>query len=187
VAWTVSLGRWKGWVGSLLPRLKGPHVLELGHGPGHLQAGLAASGSMGFGLDRSRQMGQLARRRLERAGAVVRLVRADAVRLPFQSGCFDDLAATFPSEYILQSAVMAEAHRVLKPGGGFHILPVAWITGGCLLERLAAALFQVTGQAEGSWENLLEVAMRKTQFEVKVSQIEGNSSRLLLVQGTKPL
>ena len=33
IAWTVSLGRWKDWVESVVPFIKGMRVLELGHGP----------------------------------------------------------------------------------------------------------------------------------------------------------
>jgi hypothetical protein len=36
---------------------------------------------------------------------------------------------------------------VLAPGGRFVLLPLAWITGGSPLERLAAWLFRITGQA----------------------------------------
>ena len=37
VAWFVSFGKWKDWVFSVVPHLKGTLILELGHGPGHLQ------------------------------------------------------------------------------------------------------------------------------------------------------
>jgi ubiquinone/menaquinone biosynthesis C-methylase UbiE len=37
VAAVVSLGQWNHWVGSVLPYLPGVNILEIGHGPGHLQ------------------------------------------------------------------------------------------------------------------------------------------------------
>ena len=37
VAAVVSVGMWTSWVRSTLTYLNGPQVLELGHGPGHLQ------------------------------------------------------------------------------------------------------------------------------------------------------
>ena len=55
VAASVSIGRWRGWVLTALPYLEGPRVLELGHGPGHLQLALFESGLAPLGLDASRQ------------------------------------------------------------------------------------------------------------------------------------
>ena len=40
VAAAVSLGRWKKWVLSVVPFLEGNQILEIGHGPGHLQSAL---------------------------------------------------------------------------------------------------------------------------------------------------
>ncbi len=40
VAATVSLGRWKDWVLSVVPFIEGTRILEIGHGPGHLQRAL---------------------------------------------------------------------------------------------------------------------------------------------------
>ena len=56
VASVVSFGRWKGWAKETLKLINGPRVLELGFGPGHLQAGLHAAGMEPFGLDESSQM-----------------------------------------------------------------------------------------------------------------------------------
>ena len=44
VAASVSLGRWKDWVLSVVPFIEGNRVLEIGHGPGHLQRGPAQPG-----------------------------------------------------------------------------------------------------------------------------------------------
>ena len=68
VAAVVSLGRWQGWVYSLLPRVHGQRVLEIGYGPGHLLAALSDSDRQVVGLDASPQMARLVRRRLQRVG-----------------------------------------------------------------------------------------------------------------------
>src|SRR5512143_2186632 len=68
VAATVSLGRWKAWVFSILPYVEGTRLLELGHGPGHLQRILRDRGLASVGLDESAPMGNLARKRLRQAG-----------------------------------------------------------------------------------------------------------------------
>ena len=44
VAAGVSLGRWNEWVRSILPYMQEGRILELGHGPGHLQAELLKTG-----------------------------------------------------------------------------------------------------------------------------------------------
>ena len=83
VAWVVSLGRWKNWVFSTLPELPGPRVLELGHGPGHLQLALNKKGVYVFGIDRSAPMGRIAHKRLHSGQIIPNLVRATAEHLPF--------------------------------------------------------------------------------------------------------
>jgi ubiquinone/menaquinone biosynthesis C-methylase UbiE len=77
VAWLVSLGQWQAWGRTALKWVRGPRVLELGHGPGHLLIALARSGRQPIGIDLSPQMIRLAQRhpagRRERtAGAVPR-------------------------------------------------------------------------------------------------------------------
>src|SRR6185503_13802859 len=61
VSATVSLGRWKDWVISILPFIEGTRVLEIGFGPGHLQRVLLSRGLIAVGIDESRQMARLAK------------------------------------------------------------------------------------------------------------------------------
>jgi ubiquinone/menaquinone biosynthesis C-methylase UbiE len=61
IASLVSLGNWKRWIITVLPHLEGPRVLELGHGPGHLQRALLNKGINTFGIDESRSMGILSK------------------------------------------------------------------------------------------------------------------------------
>ncbi len=67
VAWVVSFGQWKAWGRAAIPRLRGPRVLEIAHGPGHLLVAMARAGLSPVGFDLSPQMGRLARARLRRA------------------------------------------------------------------------------------------------------------------------
>jgi ubiquinone/menaquinone biosynthesis C-methylase UbiE len=168
VAWLVSLGRWNDWARAALPHLEG-RVLELGFGPGHLQAALAGGGLVSFGLDESRQMTRQAARRLRRRGRPARLARGRAQTLPYAAGTFDTVVATFPSEYIFDARTLLEAGRVLVPGGKLVVLPAAWPTGKRLPEKLAAWLFRVTGQGE-AYERLqpgIEARFRDAGFEVR--------------------
>ena len=78
VAWLVSLGQWQAWGRTALDRVRGPRVLEIGHGPGHLLIALARSGRQPIGIDLSpaddppRAAEYPAGRRERAAGAVPR-------------------------------------------------------------------------------------------------------------------
>jgi len=145
VADIVSLGQWKEWVQSALPYLEG-RVLELGFGPGHLQQSLQARGGRSFGVDESRFMAQQAALRLKRSGLGSHLVRGLAQALPFPEAAFDTVVATFPADFIFSKSTMDEAYRVLKSEGQMVILPMAWLTGTHLLERLIKWAMRVTGE-----------------------------------------
>jgi ubiquinone/menaquinone biosynthesis C-methylase UbiE len=187
VAAVVSVGMWKGWVKAVLPYLHGPIILELGHGPGHLQAALKKQpGELRiFGLDKSMQMGRLARRRLLRQDLPLELVRGDAQRVPFPDEFFNQVVATFPSEYISSQETLEEIRRVLVPGGSFIILPVGWITGKRPQQVLAAKFFQVTGQAP-EWDDRYLEPARQRGFKAQVERIHLPDSEVLILIITKP-
>jgi ubiquinone/menaquinone biosynthesis C-methylase UbiE len=190
VAWTVSLGRWKDWVKSVTPFIEGPHVLELGYGPGHLQRILLDRGLLTVGLDESRQMGNLAKRRLSRSGYTqFGIIRGWGQNLPFPAETFDTIIATFPTEYIFEESTPSEAWRTLKNGGRLIVLPVAWVTGAGILDRFAAWLFRVTGQAPSdlSKESLsrLTKPFAEMGFQVDYKLLEVKSSRVLIIISNK--
>lgn len=186
VAAFVSLGQWRSWVMAVAPDLPGPRVLELGHGPGHLQARLLAEARQGFGLDESRQMGRQAQRRLLRKGFTPCLVRGLAQALPYPADTFDQVAATFPSEYIVDSSTLTEIYRVLRPGGEAVLLLLAWITEKRWYGRLAAWLFRVTGQAPRQWEPQYLEPVQRMGFESRAENITLKSSILLVIHLKKP-
>lgn len=189
VAWVVSIGRWKDWILSTLPYLTGPEVLELGHGPGHLQAALQRNGVHAFGLDESTQMGLQASQRLRQQGLSVCLVNGYAQSLPFPAQSFSQVVATFPSEYIFDEDVAAEIYRVLMPGGVAVILPSAIITGTSLFDRLAALLFRLTAQAPSQLDKtfISQLTAPFYQQGLKVETITPSirSSQLLVLLARK--
>ena len=152
VSWLVSLGEWRRWQEAALPFVCGPRVLEIAHGPGHMLLALARAGYQVTGLDLSPAMGRLASRRLRRHGVPGSLVRGQAQELPFATGSFDTILATFPTPFIAEAETWAAAHRVLRPGGRFVIVPEGRLTGEGLLHRFIAWLFVITGQSAGSTE-----------------------------------
>ena len=86
--------------------------LDLGCGSGHYLAALAATGRTVVGLDRSADQLRFARARSRR------VVQGDAAALPFAGGTFPTVAAIWISTDVNDlTAVLAEASRVLAPGG----------------------------------------------------------------------
>jgi len=175
---------------SVVPFIEGTRVLELGHGPGHLQRSLLDRGLHPFGLDESRQMGTLAKNRLSQCGYTqTNLIRGVGQDLPFLENSFDTIIATFPAEYIFEQRTLLEAKRVLKNGGRLIVLPVAWVTGKGLLDKFAAWLFRVTGQAPSE---LTEQATHRliapfstAGFQVDTKLLEVKSSRVLIILAKK--
>lgn len=204
VAATVSLGRWKDWVLSVAPFIEGTRILEIGHGPGHLQRVLLSRNLFAVGMDESAPMGRLARRNLARVFPIssnsstkqkkhaytqINLSRGIAQYLPFSSEAFDTIVATFPSEYIADARTLAEVKRCLINGGRFIVLPVAMLMGRGILDRLMSLLFRVTHQSP---EDPIEIFSKRFErpfieagFQVEIKQVEVKSSLLLIVIATK--
>lgn len=185
VAAAVSLGHWNEWGRSALSFIRPGRVLELGHGPGHLQVSMWNVGLWSTGLDESRQMSRLAARRLKASGASdVRLVRGMAQALPFAAGSFESILSIFPSEYIYNPAVIAEARRVLLAGGRLVVLPVAWPAN-----RLLRRLFLLTGEAPAVVTETIESKMKspflKANFEVELQTRDVGTGFVVILIATK--
>jgi ubiquinone/menaquinone biosynthesis C-methylase UbiE len=98
-----------------------PRVLDLGCGPAFSTIALARARPDAHlaGLDLAPRMLHEARRRLTAAGLRrVRLLLADAARLPFRDESLDVVAGhSFLYLVDRPNAVLAEARRTLRPGG----------------------------------------------------------------------
>ncbi|OGO27646.1 MAG: hypothetical protein A2136_03925 [Chloroflexi bacterium RBG_16_54_11] len=184
VAYVVSLGAWKSWVQVVLPYLKGPRVLEIGFGPGHLQTSLHGRGFIVFGLDESAQMSRITYRKLMRLEASPKLVRGAARHLPFAGRSFDQVVMTFPAEFLYDKATYTEIHRVLLPNGSAVLLPLAWITGRKPLERAAAWLNHIIGEASAWDESVLE-PIQQLGFTTHWEMLDFPSSKVLLIKLTR--
>lgn len=189
VAATVSLGRWKDWVFSILPFVEGTHILELGHGPGHLQRILQDRGFASVGLDESAPMGNLAKRHIREGGnSKINLVRGVSQNLPFPSNTFQTIVSTFPSDYIFDPRTLSEVRRCLFNSGRLVVLPVAWHIGQRMIERFLAWVFHFTGESPRLNEIILEHIWRPIEeagFKVEIQKLEVKSSLLLIVIATK--
>jgi ubiquinone/menaquinone biosynthesis C-methylase UbiE len=177
VAASVSFNRWRDWVKSVIPHIEGNRILEIGHGPGHLHRVLLDRGLLAVGIDESRQMGYLAKRR---AGASARLTRGLAQCLPFPSESFDTVISTFPADFITDPRTLAEVKRCLSNGGRFVVLPVAWPKNPFL-----DWLFRVTGESPAEALELVKTKFRepfvKAGFKTEVQTLDVKSSILLVV------
>ncbi|MFQ5612823.1 MAG: class I SAM-dependent methyltransferase [Anaerolineae bacterium] len=157
VAWSVSFGQWGAWRRCAIPFLQPGPVLELAYGTGGLFVDLVRRGWQPAGIDLSPYMARLARRRLRRFDPRLPspLVRAQAQALPFPSGTFANAVATFPTEYIMDPASLAEVRRVLwseNSSGGqgapgqLIIVAEGKLKGPWPLQPLVEGLYRFTGQ-----------------------------------------
>jgi ubiquinone/menaquinone biosynthesis C-methylase UbiE len=210
VAATVSLGRWKDWVMSVLPFVEGPRVLEIGFGPGHLQRILLHRGLIAVGIDESPQMARLAKQNLtstsfasksqnglpthqehQFAYTQTNLTRGLAQYLPFPDHSFDTILATFPAEYIFDPTTLIEGRRVLTENGRFVIMPGAMILGRGIWDRFMAWLFRITGETPANLSEILRERSRasfaKAGFQVQVQELDIKSSIVFIMIATKTL
>jgi ubiquinone/menaquinone biosynthesis C-methylase UbiE len=111
---------------ALLALQPGERVLDIGSGPGFLADEMAAEvGPDGavHGVDPSESMLAIARR--HETG--VEYATGDALALPYEDATFDAAVATQVYEYVADMpAALAEAWRVLRPGGRLLILDTDW-------------------------------------------------------------
>ncbi len=102
-------------------------LLDVGTGTGHMLEVLGRSASSGIGIDRSIDMLKVARANIWRAGLKNCQVRlADMLRLPYEQASFDTVTLRMVLHFVDRpGAAIAEAARVLRPGGRVVIVDFA--------------------------------------------------------------
>lgn len=203
VAAIVSFNRWKNWVVSVIPFIEGNRILEIGHGPGHLQRILRARDLTAIGIDESAQMGRLAKRNLTRElspqlstaspmypsshhgdYAQINLTRGLAQALPFPNETFDTIVATFPTEYITDPATLAEVERCLVTRGRLVVLPVALPKN-----RFLDWLFRTTHQSPAEALEIVQYRLKEpfvaAGFTTEIETLDLRSGILLVVLAMK--
>ena len=160
-----------------LGSLRGARVLDVGCGTGALASALAERAhARVWGVEPSEGMLAVARARVPRAAG---LRHGRAERLPFRDGWFDAVVLSLVVHLLERPAALAEAARVLVPGGRIAIATFApehfdvyWLspwfpriaavdrerfpTPAALGRELAAAGFGELRSARLSWRGALE-------------------------------
>ena len=119
---------------ALAVRRPGLELLDLGCGPGTdlvRLAEVATPAGRVVGVDRDPRMVRTARARVSASGAgsagSVTVVQGDAHDLPLGAGCLDRVWADRVLQHVTDpDRVLAEAHRVLRPGGRFVMSEPDW-------------------------------------------------------------
>jgi SAM-dependent methyltransferase len=169
--------RARGWIEALGTSHSGP-LLDLGCGTGSFLAAIEPEPGERWGIDIALRWLLVARKRLDEEGrGDVRLVCGCAERLPFAAKRFAAVVAGDVIEHVGdQDATLAEAHRVLEPGGrlflaapnrfslapephvqvwGVGFLPRRWMASYVwLVRRVDFRAIRTLGYAE--WERLLQ-------------------------------
>ena len=142
---------------SLVPRAGIGRLLDVGSGTGRLLELLAPRVGQAVGIDASKAMVALARARLARAGLSHCTVRlADMYRLPLPDAGFDAVVLQMVLHYAEDPAsALAEAARVLRPGGTLIVADLAPHERSDLMQRLA---HRWPGFADERMRELLEAA-----------------------------
>lgn len=184
MAATVSGGRWKGWVRSVLPLIEGKDVLELGIGTGILQAALIAAGYRTFGIDQSRYMLRIAKHNVRKiAQQPAMLVRGLAQQIPLANASIDTIVATFPSEYIADPETLKACRLVLRPMGKLIVLLGVQVGGGSFGRILLRWLYRVTRQTLPDRNTLEEsrVKLKEYGFIARIETIAYRQDLLTVI------
>jgi ubiquinone/menaquinone biosynthesis C-methylase UbiE len=162
-------GRFAAAAASLAERLPLPEsatALDLGTGTGIVLGALGARAARLYACDRSLGMVRVARARVPPG----RCLGADAARLPFRTGRFDAVTASFVLSHVAEhQAVLHEVRRVLKPGGAFAM--TSWGTA--------------TDAPGEAWRALLAEAVAADLLEAVVRRVTPRESDLETKRGVE--
>ncbi len=179
------LPMWQDYIRQALPWLpRAGRILEIGPGPGWLLAQLAEQYPMAVGFDLSPAMLAESRRRLRQADLPARLVRGDAVHLPFATGSFDGIVTTFTFSAIPDGlGAMREMARVLRPGG-----VVSLVDAGVPSDHnpIGVGLAR-TWELFGDYMRDEAALMREAGLEIVERREFGAFNSIRLVVGRKPV
>ena len=105
----------------------GQQVLDIGTGTGVLPRNLYAQGARFTGVDLAENQIQEARRLAQEAGQAIAFLCCPAEALPFAPASFDVVTACQCFTYFDHARLAPSLHALLKDGGRFAVLYMAWL------------------------------------------------------------
>ncbi len=181
VAWCVSFGQWSAWRRLSMQYLHPGPTLELAYGTGGLFVNMLEAGHQPVGIDISPYMARLTRQKLTHQQLPLNINRARAQSLPFPSGHFSNVVATFPTNYIFQDDTLAEISRVLNPNGRLTIVVEGHLRGPKPIRPFIDWLYEITNQkgfAKG--KPLNQLASHNLSARWQTVRQNGASARLII-------
>ena len=109
--------------------LKGQDILDLGTGTGVLPRGLYPNGARFVGTDRSAEQIEVAKSLALEQGMEIAFHAHPAEDTGMPDGVFDVITACQCFLYFDKAIVLPEIKRMLKPGGMFATMWMAWVPG----------------------------------------------------------
>lgn len=157
-------------------------LLDIGTGTGRMLELLAPRARQAIGIDRSSEMLRLARVKLERAGiAAAALRQADMYQLPIDDCAVDCVVLHQVLHYAHSpAAALAEAGRVLRPGGRLLIVDFTAHDREELRTRDAHARLGFTDEAIAGW--LTAAGLQLDHVE----HLTGGALTVALWRGVRP-
>ena len=107
--------------------VKGQEILDLGTGTGVIPRNMVKYGAKFTGADIAENQIEQARRLSEEAGMDIKYAVASAEEVDFPEQSFDVITACQCFAYFNKSIVLPKIHKMLKNGGHFCIMFMAWL------------------------------------------------------------
>ena len=126
VKWLMPESKFKGRLVNQARIQPGQRVLDVGCGTATLTLLVKQThpGAEVFGLDGDAKILGIARRKAAKANVEIGLQEGLAFRLPYADGSFDRVLSSMMLHHLTEEnkrLTLAEASRVLRPGGGLHV------------------------------------------------------------------
>jgi ubiquinone/menaquinone biosynthesis C-methylase UbiE len=132
-------------------------VLDFGAGTASLSllAKQLAPESAITGVDIDERISAIARRKVDRAGAAIRIDTYDGTTLPYADDSFDKVISSLVFHHLTRAhkkRALAEIRRVLKPGGELHVAD--WGKARSVAGRILYLIVQVFDGFETTTDNV---------------------------------
>jgi len=168
---------WRRWISHVLPHVKGPRILELSFGTGHLLNRYEQTAEI-HAVEYNRKMIDIGRKKVGDAEQPISFQQADVSHLPFRTGAFDTVVNTMAfTGYPDAKAALAEMNRVLREGGKLVMVDVNYPSDGNRKGVVLARMWMKLGDILRD----MDVLFREGGFEYVDEEIGGWGSVHLYV------